>query len=289
MDNNLFGIYEKALPKGDWEQKFQVAKNLGFDFIEMSIDESDDRLARLAWDDKMINQMNIWQQKYAMPIRSICFSGQRRYPMGSVNTDTRVKSMALLEQCFVLAQKLNCHIIQLAGYDVYYEAKSEQTDQYFLANLNKALAWANKYSVILSVETMDDEYCKNADDFFHLKQATHSPWFAVYPDLGNLSAWVDGDANNVVTQLQKMLSHITGVHIKDTIAVSKTNKGVFKKVTFGEGCVPFAELFTSLKKMAYQGSFLIEAWFEDDKETVKELKKALAFVKEKMHEGGWKC
>ena len=289
MDNNLFGIYEKALPKGSWEQKFQVARDLGFDFIEMSIDESDNRLARLDWSNAIIRQMNAWQQQYEMPIRSICFSGQRRYPMGSVDANIRVKSMALLEQCFMLAQKLNCHIIQLAGYDVYYEPKSKETNTYFLVNLNKALAWANKYSVILSVETMDDKYCKNADDFFRLKEATHSPWFAVYPDLGNLSAWVQGDANNVIAQLHKMLPYITGVHIKDTLAVSKTSKGVFKKVPFGEGCVPFVELFTSLKKMCYQGSFLIEAWFEDDKETIAELKKALAFVKKAMHKGGWTC
>ena len=289
MDNNLFGIYEKALPKGSWEEKFQVAQDLGFDFIEMSIDESDDRLARLAWDDKMISQINAYQQHYQIPIRSICFSGQRRYPMGSVDAKMRTKSMDLLKQCFMLAQKLNCHIIQLAGYDVYYEPKSAQTDEYFLANLNKALTWANKYSVILSVETMDDKYCKNADDFFRLKEATHSPWFAVYPDLGNLSAWVEGDAQNVVAQLQKMLPYITGVHIKDTLAVSRTSKGVFKKVPFGEGCVLFEKLFAGLKKMAYQGSFLIEAWFEDNKETVKELKKALAFVKEAMHKGGWVC
>lgn len=44
------GIYEKALPPGeDWLTRLQLAGELGFDFVEMSIDESDGRLARLDW------------------------------------------------------------------------------------------------------------------------------------------------------------------------------------------------------------------------------------------------
>lgn len=44
------GIYEKALPAGeDWLTRLQLAGELGFDFVEMSIDESDSRQARLDW------------------------------------------------------------------------------------------------------------------------------------------------------------------------------------------------------------------------------------------------
>ncbi len=44
------GIYEKALPAGEcWLERLQLAKALGFDFVEMSLDETDARLARLDW------------------------------------------------------------------------------------------------------------------------------------------------------------------------------------------------------------------------------------------------
>ena len=44
------GIYEKATPKHfNWLERLNFAKELGFDFVELSIDESDERLARLEW------------------------------------------------------------------------------------------------------------------------------------------------------------------------------------------------------------------------------------------------
>ena len=44
------GIYEKALPAGEcWLERLQLAKTLGFDFVEMSVDETDERLSRLDW------------------------------------------------------------------------------------------------------------------------------------------------------------------------------------------------------------------------------------------------
>ncbi len=44
------GIYEKALPAGEcWLERLRLAKTLGFDFVEMSVDETDARLARLDW------------------------------------------------------------------------------------------------------------------------------------------------------------------------------------------------------------------------------------------------
>ena len=46
----MLGIYEKALPVDvSWQERLTIAKDLGFDFVEMSIDESDARLARLDW------------------------------------------------------------------------------------------------------------------------------------------------------------------------------------------------------------------------------------------------
>ena len=51
MAEQLFGIYEKALPR-DWaiERKLSVAKELGFDYFELSTDESEAFQARMKMD-----------------------------------------------------------------------------------------------------------------------------------------------------------------------------------------------------------------------------------------------
>lgn len=35
-----------------WEEKLECARECGYDFVEISIDETDDKLARLEWTDK---------------------------------------------------------------------------------------------------------------------------------------------------------------------------------------------------------------------------------------------
>ena len=58
LQDNPLGIYEKAIPNCfDWEDKIKIAKQAGFDFIEISIDESDDRLGRLKWDKQQRNHL----------------------------------------------------------------------------------------------------------------------------------------------------------------------------------------------------------------------------------------
>lgn len=50
LGRHLLGIYEKAFPEDwSWERRLAEAKALGFDYMELSIDESDGRLERLLW------------------------------------------------------------------------------------------------------------------------------------------------------------------------------------------------------------------------------------------------
>ncbi len=50
MRNHPLGIYEKALAKNlSWPERLVLAKSCGFDFVEMSVDETDERLSRLDW------------------------------------------------------------------------------------------------------------------------------------------------------------------------------------------------------------------------------------------------
>ncbi|WP_368486997.1 L-ribulose-5-phosphate 3-epimerase [Spiroplasma sp. DGKH1] len=282
--SNQVGIYEKALPNGDWSEKFKIAKQFNFDFIELSIDESPERLARLDWSDQEINNLNKLQSEYQIKIRSICFSGHRKYPLGSHNETIRTTALALLKKCIVLAIKLGVRVIQLAGYDVYYEIKDYETRTWFLTNLKAGLKLANRYGVMLAIETMDDPFISSITKYLAIKKECPSPWLSVYPDVGNLSAWVGAE---VTKEIASGIDEIVGFHLKDTIAVSSHYPGKFKRVPFGSGCVDFVKILQYLRTVDYQGSFMIEAWFEDDNNPVQELQTAVNFINKQFRKAGW--
>lgn len=281
---NLFGIYEKALPKNvDWRSRLELAKNFGFDFVEISIDESDERLKRLYWSREEKFNLAKSIQETGVKILTMCFSGHRRYPLGSHDEEIRNKALELMEKAIEFASDTGIRVIQLAGYDVYYEESDEQTKQLFLKGLKESVRMAAKRQVMLAMEIMDTSFLNSITKYMYYDEILGSPWFTVYPDLGNLSAW----GNDVEAELEKGFKKIVAVHIKDTLAVTESFEGKFKEVQFGEGCVDFVKAFKKLKSLGYKGPFLIEMWSEKAADPAAEIKKAKQWVEEKLREGGF--
>lgn len=265
------GIYEKATPKQfTWRERLQFAKDLGFDFVEMSVDESDARLARLEWTKE--ERLDLVKAIYETGIRipTICFSGHRRYPLGSNDPVIEAKSLELMKQCIELAQDLGVRTIQLAGYDVYYEEKSPETRAHFIKNLRQSCDWAEQAQVMLSIEIMDDPFINSIEKYLAVEKEIDSPYLFVYPDTGNVSAW----HNDLWSEFYNGHKSIAALHLKDTYAVTETSKGQFRDVPFGQGCVDWEEMFAVIKKTNYNGPFLIEMWSENC-ETVEETRAAI--------------
>ncbi|MCL4890218.1 L-ribulose-5-phosphate 3-epimerase [Streptococcus gallolyticus] len=270
------GIYEKATPKNfTWRERLAFAKELGFDFVEMSVDESDSRLARLDWTKK--ERLDVVQAIYETGIRipSICFSGHRRYPLGSNDPKTEATSLEMMKKCIELAQDLGVRTIQLAGYDVYYEEKSPETRARFIKNLRKACDWAEEAQVILAIEIMDDPFLNSIEKYLAVEKEIDSPYLFVYPDTGNVSAW----HNDLWSEFYNGHKSIAALHLKDTYAVTENSKGQFRDVPFGDGCVDWEAMFAILKKTNYNGPFLIEMWSENCA-TVEETKQAIQVAKD---------
>ena len=265
------GIYEKATPKHfTWKERLEFAKELGFDFVEMSVDESDARLARLEWSKE--ERFEVVKAVYETGVRipTICFSGHRRYPLGSNNPALEAKSLETMKQCIELAQDLGVRVIQLAGYDVYYEEKSPETRARFLKNLRKACNWAEQAQVILAIEIMDDPFINSIEKYLAVEKAINSPYLFVYPDTGNLSAW----HNDLYSEFVIGHQALAALHLKDTYPVTEQSKGQFRDVPFGQGCVNWEDTFRILKETNYQGPCLIEMWSENCP-TVEETKAAI--------------
>ncbi|HHT7856786.1 L-ribulose-5-phosphate 3-epimerase [Pasteurella multocida] len=286
MRKHKIGIYEKALPKNiSWQDRLSIAKACGFDFVEISIDETDERLARLDWTKKERIKLAKAIISTGITIPSMCLSAHRRFPFGSRDETTRQKAYEVMEKAIQLAVDLGIRTIQIAGYDVYYEEQDEGTIARFQQGMEWAVALAASNQVTLAVEIMDTKFMSSISRWKKWDELIRSPWFTVYPDLGNLSAWND----NVAEELKLGIDKISAIHLKDTYKVTETCQGQFRDVLFGEGCVDFAQCFKTLAELNYRGAFLIEMWTEKAEEPIAEIINARRWIEQKMKEGGFPC
>ena len=93
------GIYEKALPLNiDWHQRLTLAKEVGFDFVEISIDESNERLGRLDWSARERASLRRAIADTGVPLLTMCLSGHRKYPLGSASSDTRRRAYDIMRK-----------------------------------------------------------------------------------------------------------------------------------------------------------------------------------------------
>lgn len=86
------------------------------------------------------------------------FKWSSAVPFRSLNKETREKGREILSQAIHLVHQLNIRVIQIAGYDVFYEEKTAETREFFLQGLKKGVEEAAQYGVILAVEIMDDPF-----------------------------------------------------------------------------------------------------------------------------------
>lgn len=262
LERHRIGLYEKALPNDlSWENKLKKAKELGFDFLEISIDESDERRSRLDWSDEEIYGLRHLCEQYGIPLQSMCLSAHRKFPFGSAQSEVRDQAALHMKKAITLAYKLGVRNIQLAGYDVYYESANEETHKRFIEGMRYCSKLAEKAGVMLSVEIMDTEYLNSLSKFEVLNREVCSPFFTAYPDVGNINGW----NYDTCTELALSAPNITQIHLKDTYKVKEGYKGQFRDLVIGEGEVDFDAIFKTIKKFNIVVPLVIEMWAQDDK------------------------
>jgi hexulose-6-phosphate isomerase len=283
LADSPLGLYEKALPAMEWPRILAEAGELGFDFVEMSIDESDERLARLEWSGSERKEFSEAVRLSGLRVPSICLSGNRRYPLGSTDPAISEAGSELIRKGVDFAVDTGVRIIQLAGYDVYYEEPStRETKERFTVALGEAVEYAAGRGVMLAMEVMDTRLMSSISRFLYYRGRIRSPWFTVYPDLGNLSAWNDNAPEELDLGLR--LGVVSAIHLKDTYPVTGDSPGQFRDVPFGEGCVDFDTLFDVLKRHRYTGQFLIEMWNRKGEEEIRKVESSRAWILRKLRE-----
>lgn len=244
-------VYEKSMPDTlNFCEKAETAKNAGFDGVEISVDETDERLARVL--DKKVSKKTLSEIKKAvLPVKTMCLSGQRRYPFGSHDKTVREKSAEILKRAVDFSDKAGIRIIQIPGYDVWYEDRDEDTEKYFTEGLEKTVPYAASAGIIVGLETMEDEFMNTVTKAMKYVRLVDSPYLQIYPDTGNVRNGTD----DYINDLRNGKGHIAALHLKDTL------EGIFRNLEIGEGRVDFAG---AISEAAKQGTamFNCEIWYD---------------------------
>lgn len=249
------GLYEKAMPSTlSWLEKLNQTKAAGFDWLEISVDETDAKLARLDYTALEVNEIKAAMQETGIPILTMCLSGHRKYPLGSHDLNVQKRSLEIMRKAIDLASALGVRIIQLAGYDVYYETSDESTKAMFALNLNKCVKMAAKAGIILAFETMETLFmdtCIKAMVYVNLNNA---PYLQIYPDIGNLTNASRISGVSLKDDLEAANGHIAAAHLKEII------EGHYREIPFGSGDTRYDE---ALEVLARQGvrMFTGEFWY----------------------------
>ena len=228
------GLYEKALPPGlGFGAMLRAAQKAGFDFLELSIDETDARLRRLAWGAAERAALLAAARETGLPVRTMCLSGHRKYPLGSHDAAVRARGLEIFERAVELADDLGVRVIQLAGYDVYYEESDEQTRALFEQNLRRCVMFAARYGVSLGFETMETPFMDTVSKAMRYVKTINSPYLGVYPDLGNLTNAAKLYNIDLYQDIAAGQGRILAMHLKET------RPGVYRDMRFGEGMWTF--------------------------------------------------
>ena len=272
------GLYEKAIPTGlSFPKMFDITRECGFDRPEISIDETDWRLERLEWSAEKQREFGILSRAAEVPVRTMCLSGHRKYPLGSHDPAVRARSMDIMRKAIEFCVNANIAIIQPAGYDVYYEEGDADTVKWFREGLAASADYAARWGVILGFETMETPFMDTVEKTMKYVNEVNSPYLGVYPDIGNLKNAAVLYGHDVVDDLKLGEGHIFAVHLKET------KPGLYRDMNFGDptGHTEYDRCLDVVLPMGIR-TFTGEFWYQKGQDYVRTISDASAFLRGKI-------
>ena len=100
MRSYLLGLYEKSMPGTlSWKEKLEAAKAAGFDYVEMSIDETDAKLARLDMSEAEIEEIKAAMKETGSPAAKRPSSFPAMTRQQAKKSPSRRESVCLTANC----------------------------------------------------------------------------------------------------------------------------------------------------------------------------------------------
>lgn len=256
MKAYALGLYEKAMPEElSWREKLRAAKEAGYDYVELSIDATEEKIRRL--DMPKEERLALVEAMYeaGIPIRTMCVSALTKYSMGNDKPEYVKRGMEILEKSIQFADDIGVRVVMIPGYDVYYEPSTLETKRLYLENLKKGAEMAERAGVILGLETMENEFMNTVEKAMKYVTLCGSNYLKIYPDLGNMTNAAVQYQSDVLEDMELGRGNITSLHLKETLP------GRYREVPYGTGHVDFAAAIEKAWDMGIR-RYVTEFWYK---------------------------
>lgn len=281
-DGVALGIYEKALvgnqleTDDDWRRFLTQVPEADFGFVDLSVDETEGRAARLEWDQDRRRMVRRCAEETETTIGGICLSVHRRIGPGSADPAVRQRARDVLAEGLHLCHDLGASVLQVAGYYCYYEQMNDHAEQWYTDLLLDAIPMAARLGVVMGIENVDGTDVNSIRKAMEFVKLAHSPYLQVYPDIGNI-AEQQLDAS---IELEAGRGHMVAIHVKDV------RPGEPRRVPMGEGTVDWDDSFAILARQGWRGRMMIEMWNDDAPDSNDRSVSAREFIEGRLRTAG---
>ncbi|MDO4888275.1 MAG: L-ribulose-5-phosphate 3-epimerase [Actinomycetaceae bacterium] len=281
-DGVSLGIYEKALRAGglaspdEWKAFFEQVPEGGFSFVDLSVDESPEREARLDWDSARCAAVARAAEQAGTSIGAICLSVHRKIGPGSADPAVRERAREVMAKAIRLCHDLGVGLVQIAGYYCYYEEPNPDAERWYAQMLADAVPMCARLGVTMGIENVDGTDVTSIRKAMQFVDEINSPYLQVYPDLGNIAEQgMDPDV-----ELAAGRGHMVAMHAKDV------RRGEPRRVAMGTGIVDWDRSFELLRGQRWSGRLMIEMWNDEAPDSAERSAVARAFIEDRLHAAG---
>ena len=217
MKKYEIGLYEKAMRNTlSWSEKLGCAKECGYDYMEMCIDATDEKINRIFMNTAEKKEIMEAVFQAGLPIGSMSVSALTKYALGDPDEEIRKKAMQIAEKSIELAVDLGVRTVMIPGYDIYFGESTIETKKYFLENVKKIAEIAEREGILVGFETMENNFMNTTGKAVQYVNMVDSAYLKIYPDAGNITNAAVENQHDVCEDLSLGKGKLIALHLKET-------------------------------------------------------------------------
>lgn len=231
--------------EGSVEDKFKVARDAGFDGIELNL--PDDALS--------VDIINKAKASSGLEVAGIICTPHWKFPLSDPEPAKRERTVIGLQQALTQGGEIGCTRVLLVPGVVNKQVDYQQCWQRAIEGIKRCTDAAEKAKCHIAIENVWNMFITNPVEAARFVDEINHPYVGWHFDIGNCVTY--GWPEHWVRILNK---RIRNLHIKEYSRKKRDSEGPSKgfQVELGEGDNDWPSIMTALDEIGYQGYGILE-------------------------------